>query len=206
MPLEFDHDAPPTHLAGRFTNLKRLAATGFVYRFQNHPADGGLRVVKILLGSYPTTLHRELAAKGFMPELLAEPIAYPGGYMMVEMEYLDPADGWASLYNFNDSSADPLNVEIACKNALLGLQDCLGGTAVHGDLRAPNIFIRWGLSLLLELQCVKMFIMRGIKLLFILICMSSLGRVVPQKGAPVAVPLCSGLRASEGEEHGLQHR
>ena len=45
--------------------------------------------------------------------------------------------------------------------------------------------------------------MRGIKLPFTLIWLSSLGRVVPQKGAPVAVPLCS---ASEGEEHGLQGR
>ena len=149
------------HLTGRFTDLKRLAMSGFVYRFQN-PADRGLRVVKILLGSYPTTLHRELASKGFMPELLAEPIAYPGGYMLVEMEYLDPADGWASLYHFSNL-ADPLDVENACTSALLGLQDCLGGTAVHGDLRAPNIFIRWGLPQPLELQDVKRF-MRGIKL------------------------------------------
>ena len=149
------------HLTGRFTDLKRLAMSGFIYRFQN-PADRGLRVVKILLGSYPTTLHRELASKGFMPELLAEPIAYPGGYMLVEMEYLDPADGWASLYHFSNL-ADPLDVENACTSALLGLQDCLGGTAVHGDLRAPNIFIRWGLPQPLELQDVKRF-MRGIKL------------------------------------------
>ena len=135
---------PRPHLTGRFTNLNRLAMPGFVYRFQN-PVDGGLRVVKIVQGTYPTILHQELAAKGLMPELLAEPIAYPGGYILVEMEYLDPADGWASLYNFSDP-ADPLAVETACKSALIGLQDCLEGSAVHGDLRAPNIFIRWGLN------------------------------------------------------------
>ena len=141
--------------------------------------------------------------------------------MLVEMEYLDPADGWASLYHFSNL-ADPLDVENACTSALHGLQDCLGGTAVHGDLRAPNIFIRWGASgrptsssgggpqgarhhhqvgglpQLGVSRCEKVH--EGIKLS--VLC----GQVVPQKGAPVAVPPCSGLLASEGEEHELQHR
>lgn len=31
----------------------------------------------------------------------------------------------------------------ACKAALAGLHSCLGGSAVHGDVRIPNIFLRW---------------------------------------------------------------
>ena len=34
-------------------------------------------------------------------------------------------------------------LEEACKAALAGLHNCLGGTAVHGDVRIPNICVRW---------------------------------------------------------------
>lgn len=31
----------------------------------------------------------------------------------------------------------------ACGAALKGLHSCLSGNAVHGDVRIPNIFVRW---------------------------------------------------------------
>ena len=127
-----NHDA-------RFVDLERLVNTSYVYRYRS--TAGGLRVVKIILGTYPTALHHEIAGKGLMPKLLEEPMHYPGGYTMVEMEYLDPADGWASLQSFT-GPADPGDVERACNYALQGLHESLGGKAVHGDLRAPNVFIR----------------------------------------------------------------
>ena len=111
-----------------------------MYRYRS--TAGGLRVVKIILGTYPTALHHEIAGKGLMPKLLEEPMHYPGGYTMVEMEYLDAADGWATLASFS-GAADPRAVAGACNDALQKLHACLEGKAVHGDLRAPNIFIRW---------------------------------------------------------------
>lgn len=111
-----------------------------MYRYSS--SDGRPRVIKLLLGSYPATLHTELAEKGLMPKLLVDPVTYPGGYTMVEMEYLDLSDGWSSLQFFR-GQVDPDQVQRAFDHALRGLQECLGGKAVHGDLRAPNIMVRY---------------------------------------------------------------
>ena len=94
-----------------------------MYRYNS--SDGRPRVIKLLLGSYPATLHTELAEKGLMPKL--------GGYTMVE----------SSLHFFR-GQVDPDQVQRAFDLALMGLQECLGGKAVHGDLRAPNIMVRYG--------------------------------------------------------------
>ena len=58
---------------------------------------------------------------------------------MVEMEYLDPAEGWVQLHSY-EGDTDAL--EAALLGALAGLQQCLGGSAVHGDLRRQNIVVR----------------------------------------------------------------
>ncbi len=123
-----------------FDDLERLVPNRYVYSYR-HPSEG-LRVLKLLLGEYPTELHEALAGAELMPKLLASPKQYPGEYTLVEMEYLDPADGWASLASFS-GAADPLVVAEACNAALQKLHACLEGKALHGDLRAPNIFIRW---------------------------------------------------------------
>ena len=133
--------SPPIHHSPfRFPNVDRLAKSSHVYLCTC--ADGGSRVVvKLLLGPYPSALHTELAGKGLMPKLLQEPVFYPGGYTKVEMEYLDQADGWSSLQSF-DGPASSDQLQRAFDSALCGLQECLRGKAVHGDLREPNIFLR----------------------------------------------------------------
>ena len=97
-------------------------------------------VVKVVAcRSYPSQLHEELASAGLMPPLFKPPKVYPGGFTVLQMTYLSPDEGWMRL----DSVPCPdLAVVKACKVALTRLQGCLGGTAVHGDLRPPNIFIR----------------------------------------------------------------
>ena len=123
-----------------FDDLERLVPNRYVYSYR-HPS-GGLRVLKLLMGEYPTELHEALAGEELMPKLLSPPKQYPGEYTLVEMEYLDAADGWATLASFS-GAADPRAVAGACNDALQKLHACLEGKAVHGDLRAPNIFIRW---------------------------------------------------------------
>ena len=97
-------------------------------------------VVKVIASrSYPTQLHQELARAGMMPPLFKPPKVYPGGFTVLQMVHLSPDEGWIRL----DSVPGPdLAVAKACEAALARLQSCLGGTAVHGNLRPPNIFIR----------------------------------------------------------------
>ena len=63
-----------------------------------------------------------------------------GGYTAVRMAFLAPEKGWRRLDEV--PTPDPAIAD-ACEAALVRLQACLGGTAVHGDLRPPNIFVRW---------------------------------------------------------------
>ena len=60
-------------------------------------AGGGARVAKLLAQRhYPSDLHSQLTARGLAPELLdVQP--YPGGFMLVESEYLDPREGWVAV-------------------------------------------------------------------------------------------------------------
>ena len=56
------------------------------------------------------------------------------------MEYLDPKDGWRTLW---DLTGDLDAVEEQSATALRSLQGCLDGQAVHGDLNPSNIFVRY---------------------------------------------------------------
>ena len=97
-------------------------------------------IVKVIANrSYPAQLHQELANIGLMPQLFKPPKVYPGGFTVLQMAYLSHDQGWERL----DAVESPnLAVVEACEAALRKLQNCLGGKAVHGDLRPPNIFIR----------------------------------------------------------------
>jgi len=87
---------------------------------------------------YPVELHKEAAAKGLAPELVHTE-ALPGGFSYVEMEYLDERDGWCKLSEYQ---GDLDAVRAPCKASLHELHACLGGQAVHGDVRPANIMIR----------------------------------------------------------------
>ena len=98
-------------------------------------------VVKVVASrSYPSALHQELAEAGLMPCLFKSPKVYPGGFTVLQMVHLSSDEGWTRLDSV-PSIPDPAVVE-ACEAALVRLHGCLGGKAVHGDLRPPNIFIR----------------------------------------------------------------
>ena len=60
---------------------------------------------------------------------------------MVEMEYLDPSEGWTPLLAYQ---GDVSALEPVIQKAISAFHQCLDGKAVHGDLRPPNIFVREG--------------------------------------------------------------
>ena len=57
------------------------------------------------------------------------------------MAYLDPADGWVSLRSYN---GDWEQLEQLAKASVAALHKCLDSSAVHGDLSADNVFVRYG--------------------------------------------------------------
>lgn len=99
---------------------------------------------------YPSALHTEAAAKGCVPGLLGPAGSVAGGFTLLRMGYLDPDDGWTRLDELEQYPADFLEVERAANDALARLHSCLEGTAVHGDLRPPNIFLRWAAAMFLR--------------------------------------------------------
>ena len=135
--------------------LRRFTAGGVTRLVDGDPqqqiflckdSSGSKSVVKVV-GShtcpagYPSQLHRELAGIGLMPRLLSVRVipGIPGGYSVVRMAHLALEDGWTRLDHVR--TPNPA-IAAACEAALVKLQACLGGTAVHGDLRSPNIFVK----------------------------------------------------------------
>ena len=96
---------------------------------------------KVTTAAYPRSLHEEAGKAGVVPQLLDYQGPFPGDQYLVEMEYLDPQQGWVSLAAFEGDweSARSLLVEL-----LERWQACCDKEAVHGDLRDPNIFLRCG--------------------------------------------------------------
>ncbi|KAK9827850.1 hypothetical protein WJX74_005628 [Apatococcus lobatus] len=101
--------------------------------------DGSTTLPKITTAPYPSGLHQEAGQAGVVPQLRHTTRKYPGGQYLIEMDYLNPADGWLALNHFsgNWSAAKKILEEL-----LIQWQACCNGRAVHGDLRAPNIFLR----------------------------------------------------------------
>lgn len=99
---------------------------------------------------YPSALHTEAADKGCVPGMLGPTTSVAGGFTLLRMGYLDPDDGWTRLDELEQYPADFSEVERAANDALARLHSCLAGTAVHGDLRPPNIFLRWAAAIFLR--------------------------------------------------------
>ena len=101
---------------------------------------GEQTVCKVTLTPYPEQFHRELAAgeKKWAPAFFGQ-TQHPGGVHVSEMEYLSGSQGWTPLSRY---TGDRQALKPMAEEALRGLQQCLGNTAVHGDLRPPNIMIR----------------------------------------------------------------
>lgn len=75
------------------------------------------------------------------PELLAIQ-QYPGNVLMLEVEYLAAEDGWQRLDLAATAIKDWKGATDKLEVAVAALHDCCGQTAVHGDLRGPNIMVR----------------------------------------------------------------
>ena len=56
------------------------------------------------------------------------------------MEDLTSGSGWGPMHRFFGSKHE---LKKASESALAALHSCLDGAAVHGDVRIPNIFVRW---------------------------------------------------------------
>ena len=74
------------------------------------------------------------------------------GVSVIRMSYLDPADGWISLRSY---SGDWEQLQELANTSLAGLHNCLDSSAVHGDLSADNVFIRYGLAKLQHLHTLR---------------------------------------------------
>ena len=59
---------------------------------------------------------------------------------MVKMAYLSREEGWVSLYNYK---WDVESLAALAEAALATFHTCLNNKAVHGDLSAGNIFVRY---------------------------------------------------------------
>ena len=101
--------------------------------------DGSFSFVKITNAPYPANLHQEAGDAGLVPRLHQDKGRFPGGQYLVEMEYLDPEDGWISLESF---AGDWEEARPILHALLEGWHACCNHKAVHGDLRAPNIALR----------------------------------------------------------------
>lgn len=84
------------------------------------------------------TLHEELSAAELAPKLLGVDTC-PGGVSAVRMAHLDPAEGWVALHRY---TGDWDTLEQMAESAMDGLHKCLDCAAVHGDLKADNVFVR----------------------------------------------------------------
>lgn len=115
-----------------------------VYLCTPDPPDPKLRpfVAKVQSVPYPWALHEELSSMGLAPKLLDGRRQYPGGVEVIRMEYLGPEDGWTSLAALSGDAPGLDELADAADAALVRLHSCLGGCAVHGDLRRHNVFVR----------------------------------------------------------------
>ena len=93
--------------------------------------DGAMTFAKFTTDPYPWKLHKEASKVGVAPELVFQE-SLPGSQYLAEMEFLDQSATGAHRQHRTLLDA-----------ALQSFQACGNGKAVHGDLRPPNIFVRW---------------------------------------------------------------
>ena len=87
------------------------------------------------------TKHSLVAQCNVAPELLKYE-RYAGDVYLLETEYLPESGGWMRLDQAAKSIQDWPGATAKLDAAADALHACCGGTAVHGDLRAPNIMVR----------------------------------------------------------------
>ncbi|KAK9797785.1 hypothetical protein WJX73_003597 [Symbiochloris irregularis] len=111
------------------------------------------RIVKVGKGSYDVELHEELAQAGVAPPLTHFERG-DGGVYLVEVGYLDPLEGWTRLdqAKIEDWAGAIKKLE----EAVGKLHQACGGTAVHGDLRGPNILVRVQEGSVAEVQLIDL--------------------------------------------------
>ena len=114
-----------------------------------HSSRGILRLppqrvcIKFSRHAYAADVHRAWAAAGLAPALWRSE-RLPGGMHMVEMELLDPEEGWILLdmLKGHDDRRAGLGAALeALKRAHQVKLPC-GGVAAHGDCRGVNVMLR----------------------------------------------------------------
>ena len=84
--------------------------------------------------------------EALVPQLRAA-TPYPGGLLLLEMELLDSADGWVRLGELGHGCSDwgALERQLLQQVELFAGADS-SARRVHGDLRAPNVLVRFAPS------------------------------------------------------------
>ncbi|KAK9814903.1 hypothetical protein WJX73_001668 [Symbiochloris irregularis] len=75
------------------------------------------------------------------PELLSIE-RFPGNVIMLETEYLAPEASWERLDQAAPRIQDWEDATAVLEATVSALHKCCDNTAVHGDLRGPNILVR----------------------------------------------------------------
>ncbi len=121
--------------------MERMAGGQHLYTATPLGGDVRTRVVVKFARHYGIEAHQEWARLNLAPAL--HRFKYlPGGFVMVEMELLDPAS-WMTLYQL--SRQDPTRAESATAAALAELERAYHEGAkrfVHGDARPANCMVR----------------------------------------------------------------
>jgi hypothetical protein len=103
----------------------------------------GQQVLVRFVRRYGREAHATWAAAGLAPELNHFK-RLPGGWLLVEMEWLDAKDGWVELASWRDS--DVAAAASAAQAALQRAHSLYGATPqqvfAHGDMRVQNIMVR----------------------------------------------------------------
>ncbi|KAL3132331.1 hypothetical protein ABBQ32_008909 [Trebouxia sp. C0010 RCD-2024] len=114
--VDFDRHGPLLNIyrpRGAKPRIKQLIQGKLTYHIT--PETGKSWVAKVVAMTHAWQLHQQLSKLDLAPQLTGPLEQYPGGVAVIQMEYLDPADGWVPLERF---SGDRESLQDVALNAL----------------------------------------------------------------------------------------
>ena len=156
--------------AAQWHDVEQIGAGKLVFRARRQDTAGVHQVLVKFTQQYGTATHRAWAAAGWVPQLKADPIALPGGWLQIQMEYLSPVveegvSGWLTLsylltrpplpsHHLNQLLPAPEARQLlleAAHHVLVNDQP-----AAHGDTRPDNILVRMQAGEIVQLKLIDL--------------------------------------------------
>ena len=163
--------------AAQWHDVEQIGAGKLVFLARRQDTAGVHQVLVKFTQQYGTATHRAWAAAGWVPQLEADPIALPGGWLQIQMEYLSPAieegvSGWLTLSYLLTCSPRPsdhlkqLLPALEARQLLLDKAQQLlkaahrvlvsGQPAAHGDARPDNILVLMQAGEIVQLKLIDL--------------------------------------------------